>query len=74
MLNSQDVRNASNLHVTIDSFRKLHFGGLISKILWCILGLSPLILAFSGLYLYWYKNRNKKIFSKRTITQEIKSY
>ena len=45
-----------------DSFRKLHFGyflGLPSKILWCILGLSPVILACTGLYLYWFRRRKK---------------
>ncbi len=63
MIDYLDVRTASNAHVSVDSFRKLHFGhfaGLPSKIIWCILGLSPSILAFTGLYLYLYKNRNRK--------------
>ena len=76
MLHAQDVRSANALHVTIDSFRKLHFGhfaGLTSQLIWCFLGLSPLILAFSGLYLYWYRNRNKKILSKLTYRKVISS-
>lgn len=62
VIHHQDIRTASALNVTIDSFRKLHFGhfgGLASKIIWCVLGLSPLILSFTGLYLYWFKRRNK---------------
>lgn len=64
MLHFEDVRSATSLHITIDSFRKLHFGhfgGLTSKLIWCVLGLSPLILALTGLYLYLHKNRNRKI-------------
>jgi uncharacterized iron-regulated membrane protein len=67
MIKFEDVRSANALHVTIDSFRKLHFGhfgGLTTKLIWCILGLSPLILAGTGLYLYLYKNRNKKILNR----------
>ena len=66
LLTAVDVRNAAALHVTLDSFRKLHFGhfaGLTSKLIWCLLGLSPLLLTISGLYLYAYKKRNKRAFS-----------
>ncbi|PKH87687.1 PepSY-associated TM helix domain-containing protein [Colwellia sp. Bg11-28] len=75
MIHSEDVRSANALHVTIDSFRKLHFGhfgGLTSKLIWCVLGLSPLILAFTGLYLYLYKNRNRKILSVSRIKKPVK--
>jgi uncharacterized iron-regulated membrane protein len=60
VVSSQDVRNASVTHVVVDSFRKLHFGhfaGLTSKVIWCILGLSPVILACTGLYLFWFRHR-----------------
>lgn len=63
LVSSEDVRNASSVHVTIDSFRKLHFGhfaGLTSKLVWCILGLSPVILALTGLYLFLFRNRQKR--------------
>jgi uncharacterized iron-regulated membrane protein len=73
LVSAEDVRNASALHVTIDSFRKLHFGhfaGLTSKILWCILGLSPVILSFTGLYLFWYRQR-KRIPKDKTINDNL---
>lgn len=40
----------------LDSFRPLHygtFGGLPVKILWCLGGLAPAILALSGTFLWW---------------------
>jgi uncharacterized iron-regulated membrane protein len=74
MIHSQDVRTSDALHVTIDSFRKLHFGhfgGLTSKLIWCVLGLSPLLLAFTGLYLYFFKNRNRKPLTVSRLTKPI---
>ena len=76
VVSSEDVRNASALHVTVDSFRKLHFGhfaGLTSKLIWCILGLSPVILAITGLYLFWYRRRkrvsnNKIAYKNQNVT------
>ncbi|MBU2970806.1 PepSY domain-containing protein [Pseudoalteromonas sp. C2R02] len=59
---SQDIRQTDALTVTLDSFRKLHFGyfaGLSSKVIWCILGLSPVFLSITGFYLYWQRNRRK---------------
>jgi uncharacterized iron-regulated membrane protein len=59
---SQDIRKTDALTVTLDSFRKLHFGyfaGLTSKIIWCILGLSPVFLSMTGFYLYWQRNRRR---------------
>jgi len=57
---TQDIRDTGSFTVFEDTFRKLHFGyfaGLTSKIMWCVLGLSPVILSFTGLYLYWFRNR-----------------
>ena len=62
MIHKVDIREAGVGHVTVDSFRRLHFGhfaGLPSKIIWCVVGLSPVILAFTGVYLFWYRRRNK---------------
>jgi len=72
LVSAEDVREASALHVTIDSFRKLHFGhfaGLTSKILWCILGLSPVFLAATGGYLYWYRRRKHNKRAKEIVKQ-----
>lgn len=47
---------------TLDSFRHLHFGmwgGLPVKILYAVVGVLPLLLAFTGIYL-WYQRRNQK--------------
>ncbi|WDE05049.1 PepSY domain-containing protein [Thalassomonas viridans] len=63
MLAALDVRKAGNGHVVLDSFRKLHFGhfaGLTSKLIWCLLGLSPVLLAVTGLYLFAFRKRKKK--------------
>ena len=60
LLQIADVRTSPTLHVVVDSFRKLHFGyfgGLTTKIIWCVIGLSPVFLAFTGLYLYLVRSR-----------------
>ena len=70
-VHQQDVRNNTTSAVIIDSFRKLHFGdfaGLLSKVVWSILGLSPLLLGFTGGYLF-YKTRKMKTQSKRNRQQ-----
>lgn len=67
MVHSVDVRAAGTGHVVVDSFRRLHFGhfaGLTSKIIWCVVGLSPVILAITGVYLYWYRRRNRLSISR----------
>ena len=46
-----DIRQVGLGWKVLDSFRKLHFGyfaGLISKILWSFIGLSPLWLSATG--------------------------
>ncbi|WP_144212371.1 PepSY-associated TM helix domain-containing protein [Shewanella donghaensis] len=68
LISKQDIREAGFLMVFLDSFRKLHFGyfgGLISRIIWCIVGLMPVLLGFTGLYLYWTR-RSLKQASKRS--------
>ncbi|MGE7690235.1 PepSY-associated TM helix domain-containing protein [Lysinibacillus sp. NPDC097214] len=35
------------------------FGGLFTKILYAIGGLTPSILMFTGVYMWWYKRKNK---------------
>ncbi|WP_434927332.1 PepSY-associated TM helix domain-containing protein [Shewanella sp. HL-SH2] len=73
LLSKQDIRQAGFLMVFIDSFRKLHFGyfgGLITRIIWCFLGLMLVFLAFTGFYLYW-QRRQSKVQSKQKRQQVL---
>ncbi|NRA64207.1 MAG: PepSY domain-containing protein [Pseudobacteriovorax sp.] len=57
-----DIREMSFLSLLTDSFRRLHFGnfgGLISKILWSLVGITPLVLSISGIYL-WFTRRQAR--------------
>ncbi|AFV00996.1 PepSY-associated TM helix domain-containing protein [Simiduia agarivorans] len=66
-LGSYDIRDAGLGAHVIDSYRRLHFGdfaGLFSKVLWCLLGLSPLILALTGVTLWW-KRRKQRARAKQ---------
>ena len=58
-LANYDIREAPFFLVAVDSFRKLHFGsfaGLPSRIIWFMIGLTPLIFAMTGCYM-WLKRR-----------------
>jgi uncharacterized iron-regulated membrane protein len=57
---SSDIRNAGAWAQIADTFYPLHFGnfgGLPVKLLWCLLGLSPGVLAVSGTVIWWQRNR-----------------
>lgn len=59
---ASDIRAAGLGAKVIDSYRRLHFGdfaGLASRVVWCLVGLSPLLLSVTGLYL-WYRRREKR--------------
>ncbi|WAJ72324.1 PepSY-associated TM helix domain-containing protein [Catenovulum adriaticum] len=59
-----DARQADLGYLTLDSFRRLHFGnfaGLTSKILWCITGLIPLILSITGIYMWLIRTRKIQV-------------
>ncbi|WP_237055445.1 PepSY-associated TM helix domain-containing protein [Microbulbifer sediminum] len=61
-ITSSDIRDAGFGAKFVDSYRRLHFGnfaGLASRILWCVIGLSPFLLAITGLYL-WSRRRGKR--------------
>lgn len=69
LLSKSDIREAGFLTVFIDSFRKLHFGyfgGLTTRIIWCVIGLSPVILMITGFYLYWDRRKKKRKGNQRT--------
>jgi len=64
---AEDVRSEGFLHKLDDSVRRLHFGnfaGVWSRSFWCFIGLLPLLLSITGIYL-WAKRRRKKKISQR---------
>ncbi|MEY8203603.1 MAG: PepSY-associated TM helix domain-containing protein, partial [Bermanella sp.] len=75
---SYDIRTAPMLNVFLDTFRPLHFGlfaGMPIRVLWCVAGLMPLILSFTGVYM-WLLRRSKKRakqlrLQKRAAAQEV---
>jgi uncharacterized iron-regulated membrane protein len=67
-----DGREANAVIKVTDSFRELHFGsfgGLTSKIIWCALGLAPLFLALTGVYIWLHRRRKKQKASGRYVLQ-----
>lgn len=69
-----DIRDASIWAVLDNSTRKLHFGyfaGIWSKVIWCIIGLSPVLLAVTGLLMYLLRRSPKKHRRARTLAQEL---
>jgi len=66
-LDAEDVRTEGFLHKLDDSVRRLHFGnfaGVWSRSFWCFIGILPLLLSFTGIYL-WAKRKSKQKNSKR---------
>lgn len=64
---TSDIREASTGAVLVDTFRRLHygnFGGLIVKVIWCVIGLTPIIFTVTGLTV-WYSRKKKRSHSKR---------
>lgn len=65
--NAADIRAAGFWAKTVDSFRHLHFGtfgGLFTRIVWCVLGLAPVLLSVTGLYI-WYQRRAKRTSARQ---------
>ena len=72
LLNSYDIRQQSFVMVMVDTFRKLHFGnfaGLTSKVIYTIVGLTPLLLGITGAYL-WISRRNKRARKSHSINAD----
>lgn len=62
-LSTLDVREAGLGWQIVDTYRRLHFGdfaGLPSRILWAIVGLAPLLLAITGITLWWKRRAQRK--------------
>ena len=64
-----DIKNANLSEKILSAFRKSHFGNYnqFAKFIWFLVGISPLILSISGLYLWIKRNfkrrKNEKIFN-----------
>ena len=75
LLSTQDIRTAGFLASFEDSFRELHFGtfgGTASRLLWCLAGLVPLALSFTGLWLWWTrKKKAKALLRKRSLAESL---
>ena len=59
LLGHTRIDQASLWHQIYDAFEPLHFGtfgGLASRIVWCVLGLTPGLLAVSG-FIIWIKRK-----------------
>jgi uncharacterized iron-regulated membrane protein len=70
-LDNFDIREAGIGSKIIDSYRRLHFGdfaGLTSRILWALLGMSPLILGITGITIWW----QRKLKRMRSSTIKLK--
>lgn len=63
LITAYDIRQGSIWAVLNDSTRKLHFGyfaGIWSKLIWCVIGLTPVVLTFTGLMMYLLRRSPKK--------------
>ncbi|MBT0585992.1 PepSY-associated TM helix domain-containing protein [Alteromonas oceanisediminis] len=59
----RDIRQASVWAMIDDSTRKLHFGyfgGIVSKVIWCIVGLTPVLLAITGVWMFALRKKPAK--------------
>ncbi len=64
LIGTLDVAKSSALYQFTDSFKPLHYGnfggngfiGVVIKIIWCVIGFLPCLMALSG-YIMWQKRR-----------------
>jgi uncharacterized iron-regulated membrane protein len=67
-----DLRTAGAWAQAVDAFTPLHFGnfgGLPIKLLWCLGGLTPGVLAVSG-FIIWQQRRRKRPPTSRVSSDE----
>ena len=57
-----DIKNANLSEKILSAFRRSHFGNYnqTTKFIWFIVGISPLVLSISGLYLWFRKFKRRK--------------
>ena len=63
-LGVSDIREANVAVQAVDAFRPLHFGnfgGLTVKLLYCVLGIMPGVLAVSGFVVYVKRPKRKRV-------------
>ena len=63
-----DIRTGGLLQKFDDSSRKLHFGyfaGIWSKVVWCMIGLAPVILMLTGTLMFIIQRNPKTRLNKR---------
>ncbi len=72
-----DIREQSTGAVILDSFRRLHFGnfgGLLVQILWALLaGILPLLLAITGLSVWWRRKSKRRKSKQRRQSRQVRS-
>ena len=74
-LQKADIRDASVGMQTYDSFRRLHFGdfaGILSRVIWCIAGLTPVLLSITGVTI-WYLRREKRQAKKARLRSRVQN-
>ena len=72
LLSVSDIRSASLGTKIVDSYRRLHFGdfaGLISRALWALIGLAPLLLTITGLTLWWKRRKQRRLARAKRRTE-----
>lgn len=72
LVSAYDIREQSVLAKFDDSTRKLHFGyfaGIWSKVLWCLVGLAPLFLSLTGLFMYLLRRSLNKKSRRRVLSR-----
>ncbi|WP_246836862.1 PepSY-associated TM helix domain-containing protein [Leptospira meyeri] len=69
-----DISKESFGNRVLDSFRPLHFGTFanhLSKVIWVIGGLTPAILAISGISIFYFKRKNRRRTQKILLSSSI---
>ncbi|MFC7050715.1 PepSY-associated TM helix domain-containing protein [Emcibacter nanhaiensis] len=68
LLHTYDIRDAGFCWNLVDSFRALHFGdfgGLVSKLVWCLVGIGLAGMTLTGFYM-WVSRKTGKSRSRKT--------
>ncbi|WP_246834136.1 PepSY-associated TM helix domain-containing protein [Leptospira bourretii] len=69
-----DMSKESLGNKVLDSFRPLHFGTFanhLSKMIWVVGGLTPAILAISGISIFYIKRKNRRRTQKKLLSSSV---